>query len=110
MKPVIHKIIQQARACYDGYPQQKVVQIDAPRHLGNYISYKGFRESICSQQSSAKSIHRDTRYGPEQYRANGVSLERGVNDYDQRKVDIGERLKNVAQGPLQDYRQDQCNC
>ena len=35
---------------------------------------------------------------------------RGIDDNDQRKVDVTERLRNVAQRPLQDYRDDQCNC
>jgi hypothetical protein len=40
----------------------------------------------------------------------GFSLKGGVNDDDQRKIDISEGLRHVPQRPLQKYRDYQGYC
>ena len=52
MKPVIDCTVQKTRSRYDGYPEQKVVHVDTAGDLGNYICYKGFRESIPAEKAA----------------------------------------------------------
>ncbi len=46
MNAVIDQIVQKTRTRYDGNPEQKVVHIDPPRDLGNYVCDQGFREAV----------------------------------------------------------------
>ena len=68
MQAIKQGVIQKTRSGYDGDAKQKVVHVNPPRDLGNYICNKGFRESISTEKAAAQSVNRKARKRTEQDR------------------------------------------